>query len=731
MTMTDRWRGVVMVACAAAGMRAGAAGLPEMTLSFAEPRPLVAAGEPLAVAGHAATRCVDWDGDGRVDLLVGGGDGRVWIARGLVGADGTSFAGPVAVTAGGRDRWGTGPTGALLVQLVGDAEPDLVVGHSGDQVAIHENTGGRGAAAFAEAALTVTVQDGCHGRIDVADWNGDGLADLVTGSFGGAIEWHENRGRADAPRFAAAEPLDDVVLAYNAHPRVVDVDRDGAPDLLLGVNWGTVTVFRNEGTAARPRLRERGGLRRATDGAAVDLRALQGDDTTPDLADLDGDGVVDLVTGGKHGRVVMLSGVGPGERIAVLRAALEAHGDRLGPVLGDDEPLRGRVFGSLTGLQADLAAGLVPDDRRAALAGDLAALAGRFPEVLGRRRFDLEAAPFAGPLAAQFWVVLRDASPATPAGRAAVAEALGFTGGHRRLLEDLGVIFVDNDTAPPEQLAAMERLMRALPRSAWDVETITAIDWLGPAARRQPLRSRTGVNIFAMPLGRTENSFPDDAPRPGVTDVFLICLAHELAHNMLDTVGRRGRPDLFERKFAALERAAGGLVAWHTPRSRGIDREATQARFREAGAWDGDAATWQQAWKDAFDGRPDFDRATCRGNVRFFLDAPQEAFATLANQYVADSGLMLEFVKARWDAGHRANADQFLLFAEYLSGGRDHVEGYVLRPGGALVVTTAAVGRDAAGRIATLRTGELVAAFTYGAGDLLERFDLRRDDADH
>ena len=31
--------------------------------------------------------------------------------------------------------------------------------------------------------------------------------------------------------------------------------------------------------------------------------------------------------------------------------------------------------------------------------------------------------------------------------------ALGFTGGHRRLLVDLGVIFVDNDTAPPEQLA--------------------------------------------------------------------------------------------------------------------------------------------------------------------------------------------------------------------------------------------------------------------------------------
>jgi hypothetical protein len=726
---SDRWRDVVTVAWAVVGLPALAAAEPEMTLSFAEPRPVVAAGAPLAVAGHAATRCIDWDGDGRLDLLVGGGDGRVWVARGLEGGDEPAFAKPVAVTAGGRDRWGAGLTGALLVHVVGDPEPDLVVGHSGDEVAIHENTGSRGAPVFAETALTVTVQDGCHGRIDVADWNADGQPDLVTGSFRGAVEWHENGGRADAPRFAAGVPLDDVTLAYNAHPRVVDVDRNGTLDLLLGVNWGTVTVFRNEGTAARPRLHQRGDLRRAADGGAVDLRALQGDDTTPDLVDLDRDGVVDLVTGGNNGRVVMLRGVGRGERVAVLRAALETHGDRLGAALGGDEPLRRRVFGSLTGLQADLAAGLTPDDRRADLARDLAALAGRFPQVLRRRRFDLGAAPCSGPLAAQFWVVLLEASPATPAGRTAVAEALGFTGGHRRLLVDLGVIFVDNDTAPPTQLDAMERLMQALPRSVWDVETITAVDWLGPAARTQPLRSRTGVNIFAMPLGRTENSFPDDAPRPGVTDVFLICLAHELAHNMLDTVGRRTRPALFERKFAALERAAGGLVAWRTPRSRGIDLEATQGRFREAGAWDGDAAAWPQAWKTAFDGRPEFDRATCRGNVRFFLDAPQEAFATLANQYVADSRLMLEFAKARWDAGHRANADQFLLFAEYLSDGRDEVECYVLRPGGALVVTTATLERDEAGRIATLRTGDLGAAFAYGADDLIERFDLRRDDA--
>ncbi len=712
--------------CGALLVGGGLATAAAPTLSFGTPAPLVAAGAPIAVDGHAATRCVDWDGDGLLDLLVGGGDGRVWLARNAGGRDGIAFHPAVAVVAGGRERWGAGPTGAVLAQVVGDPLPDLVVGHSGDQVAIHENTGAPGAPSFAEEGVAVTVQAGCHGRIDVADWNGDGLLDLVTGSFGGALSWHPNRGTAGRPAFAAGEPLQDIALAYNAHPRVVDVDEDGTLDLLVGVNWGTVTVFLNEGTATEPRLRQRGQLRQAADGANINLRDLQGDDTTPDLADLDGDGVVDLVTGGKKGRVVFLPGVTWSDRLATFREALEMHGDQLGIAVGVDDALRGAVFGSLGAIQADLAAGLIPEPRRVELARDLGGLAARFPEVLRRRRFDLDAAPLAGRLAAQFWVVMLEASPATPEARGQVADTLGFVGVHRSLLVDLGVIFVDNDTAPPEQLAAMERLMQALPRAAWDVETITAADWLGPAARTQPLRSRSGVNIFALPLGRIENSFAKDAPRPGITDVFLICLAHELAHNMLDTVGRRTRPDLFERKFAVLERAAGGLVVYREPRSRGIDLDATQARFRKAGAWDGDPATWAETWKAHFDGKPEFDRATCRGNVRFFLDAPQEAFATLANQYVADSGLMLEFSKARWDAGHRANADQFLLIAEYLSGGRDRVECYVLRPGGALVVTTGTLERDDVGRITTFRLGDLAATFAYGPDDLVERFDLRR-----
>jgi len=129
---------------------------------------------------------------------------------------------------------------------------------------------------------------------------------------------------ADPARLVAAgEPI-----AVNGHAaaRCVDWDGDGPPDLLVGVNWGTVTAFRNLGTATEPRLG--GGQQRkwAASGDSLSLRKLQGDDTTPDLADLDGDGVLDLVSGGKQGRVVVLPGVGSAARIAAVKPPSVASG---------------------------------------------------------------------------------------------------------------------------------------------------------------------------------------------------------------------------------------------------------------------------------------------------------------------------------------------------------------------------------------------------------------------
>ncbi|MFM1870795.1 MAG: hypothetical protein RL398_217 [Planctomycetota bacterium] len=696
---------------------------PAPTTSFGAATPVLADGKPLMVDGHAAVRCFDWDGDGDLDLLIGGGDGRIWSCENRA-PRGTAaeFGAPLAVVAEGRERWGTSYTGAVLHDFDRDGLPDLWVAHSDRLVSLHKNVGTQQAPAFDAATLELTVQAGCQGRFDVADWDRDGKPDVVVGGFDGAVVWHQNLGTPTAPKFGPQGDVGGIRTAYNVHPRVLDFDRDGRLDLLTGINWGTVSLYPNVGKPTPQSLGAPSELRSAVDGKPLNLREQNSDDTTPELADLDADGTLDLLSGGKNGRIWWLHGVGAAQRVSTFRDALSQ--DR-----GD----RDAAFGALGGLQADLAAGLVSPAQREDLAAMLAILADVYPSLLRRRAFDLAKEPFAPMLAAQFWVVVKAMHDDTPAGRARVADVLGFQGGYRDLLVDLGVIFYDNNKATPRQLVLMHRLLSAMPRATWDVELISVADWLGEGRNRYQVRARTAVNIFGMNLGVPENSFAGDSPRPGVTDVFMICLAHEIAHNMLDTVGRRRRPELFERKFEGLAFGAGPDVAYRSPRSDGIDYAATKRRFAASGAWDGDDASWNVAWRDYFEAGPRkdaFDKAYARGNVRFFLESPQEAFSTLANQYFADSELMLEFAKARWDAGHRSTVHQFLLIADYLADGGDDAPTYQLPRGGDLKVGKARVRRDERGRLIAFATDRWQATFDYEPSEgtptsaIVSRFDV-------
>ena len=74
------------------------------TMSFSAPTPLaIADGTRLDLESHAAARCFDWDADGDIDLLVGGGDGRLWRLVNLAepaSEGGARFGAPVLIRAG-------------------------------------------------------------------------------------------------------------------------------------------------------------------------------------------------------------------------------------------------------------------------------------------------------------------------------------------------------------------------------------------------------------------------------------------------------------------------------------------------------------------------------------------------------------------------------------------------------------------------------------------------------
>lgn len=186
-----------------------------------------------------------------------------------------------------------------------------------------------------------------HSRVAVADWNGDGLADLLVGGGRGHVLSYANIGTRAQPRFgpprlvmtAAGMPLDS---GWSAAPCAVDWDGDGRTDLLVGGDRNRALFFRNEGTKTKPRLLLKGFVMVGDRPLELPITPVPKSpegvytlDYYPVLEAIDwnGDGQIDLLAGGYiTGRVYYYENVGKnqdGTPKLAARGPLEADGKPL------------------------------------------------------------------------------------------------------------------------------------------------------------------------------------------------------------------------------------------------------------------------------------------------------------------------------------------------------------------------------------------------------------------
>ncbi len=144
------------------------------------------------------------------------------------------------------------------------------------------------------------------------DHNSDGLMDLVVanegyfqenGDYLGRLALLENTGTATQPAFTVTDTdyanLSTMHLGPGIHPTFGDVDGDGRPDLILGDVNGNLYLVHNTASGPVAQFQSMPVAITADDNIVIDIGA----NATPQLFDLDGDGLLDLIVGERNGNL--------------------------------------------------------------------------------------------------------------------------------------------------------------------------------------------------------------------------------------------------------------------------------------------------------------------------------------------------------------------------------------------------------------------------------------------
>lgn len=269
---------------------------------------------------------IDWDRDGDLDLVVGDEDGRVALAEhtGKVVDGLPQFLPPVYF----QQEPEFVKFGALATPVSfdwdGDGDEDLLCGNTAGYIGFIENLDGGNPPRWAppvrlkvgdevfrvQAGPNGSIQGPCEAKwgyttFSIADWDGDGLPDVVLNSILGRVAWLHNIGTRTAPQLAAPEPVDvawelesnstppkpawtwwtpapgELAPEWRTTPVAVDWTGDGLCDLVMLDHEGYLALYERFRDGDRLRLKPgRRAFRLEGDGAFDGNHQQVGTDAT-------------------------------------------------------------------------------------------------------------------------------------------------------------------------------------------------------------------------------------------------------------------------------------------------------------------------------------------------------------------------------------------------------------------------------------------------------------------
>lgn len=306
---------------------------------------------------------VDWDHDGRIDLLNGTSDWRdygwddaydetgKWLRGPLHGYvylyrnAGTNaqprYEEPRKLESGGKTIDTYGSPAPAAVDWLGDGKWSLITGSFLDDVSLHRaGAEGLQAPVRIEAGGRPLKMELCMIQPRAVQWHKDGRPSLLIGQEDGTVWLVENLApRGQEPRFAAPKQLVqmDPYLKSGvlSRPSAADWDGDGDLDLIAGNSAGYLELFENTGTKTAARFAGRGFLKAAgkvirniagPNGSVQGPAEAKWGYTNPWVADWDLDGRPDILVNDILGEIVWYRRAANGELEAARPVEVEWRG---------------------------------------------------------------------------------------------------------------------------------------------------------------------------------------------------------------------------------------------------------------------------------------------------------------------------------------------------------------------------------------------------------------------
>lgn len=321
---------------------------------YAEGKKLKSGSMPLHMDLQMITPvAVDWDQDGDTDLVCGDEDGRVAFIEhtGKIVEGVPQFLAPKYFQQQAQDV----KFGALVTPVSfdwdGDGDEDLICGNTAGYIGFIENLDGNNPPKWAapkyleadgkvfrvQAGSNGSIQGPCEAKwgyttLSVADWNQDGLPDIIYNSIWGRVDWLENIGTRKHPKLAGPKPIqvewkseppkpewvwwtpakNELATQWRTTPLAYDFNKDGLTDLVMLDHEGYLVLFERKRVDGALRLDPPRRIFRS-DGPSVYGNRQQVESKTAGLlrlnngfagksgrrklcfADWDGDGKMDLL----------------------------------------------------------------------------------------------------------------------------------------------------------------------------------------------------------------------------------------------------------------------------------------------------------------------------------------------------------------------------------------------------------------------------------------------------